>query len=293
MEGPLALTPTAIALVVGCALAWTAFDLVRKLLVGKVDAIPLVFLLTALQVPLFVLWAGYDGVLTMPTAAYWTPALGSVALNLVANALFIKAIQVSPLSLTIPLLSLTPAFATLVAIPLLGQHPTGKQLLGIGLVVVGALALNLAGSAGIPLARRFEPGALMMIGVALLWSLTPPFDRLAMDRASPQLHGVVLSLGVALGLGLVLAVQGRLGTVRPALAFPGLVVISILTSAVALALQLASLAVASVAVIETTKRGLGNFASVIVGAAFFDEHVPLARWLAVAVMVAGVALILF
>lgn len=292
MNTPLALSPTAIALVVGCALAWTAFDLVRKLLVGRVDAIPLVFLLTALQVPLFALWAGYDGVLTQPAGNYWAPALGSVALNLVANALFIKALQVSPLSVTIPLLSLTPAFATLVSIPLLGQHPSGRQIVGIVLVVLGALALNVVGERASS-HRRFEPGALMMIGVALLWSLTPPFDRMAMDRASPQFHGVILSAGVALGLGLVLLVQGRLGAVRPAFERPGLVTLAIATSAVALGLQLAALAVASVAVIETTKRGLGNFASVVVGLACFDEHVPPARWAAVVVLVVGVAMILF
>jgi drug/metabolite transporter (DMT)-like permease len=292
VEASAALTPTAIALVVGCAVLWTAFDLVRKLLVHKVDAIPLVFLLTGLQVPLFFAWAAWDGVLAAPPPAYWPPALGSVALNLVANALFIKAIQVSPLSVTIPLLSLTPAFATLVSIPLLGQWPTRQQVVGIVLVVLGAFALHYDPR---PRAarRRIEAGSWMMMGVALLWSITPPFDRLALERASPELHGIVLSMGVALGLGLVLLVQGRLGAVKPALERPGLLVAAIATSALALGLQLAALAVASVAVIETAKRGLGNFASVLVGRMAFGESVPLGRWLAVGVMVVGVALILF
>lgn len=290
MDATPALTAGALALVIGCALAWTGFDLVRKLLVGRIDAIPLVFLLTGLQVPLFVAWAWWDGALVAPRSGYFAPAFGSVALNLVANALFIKAIQVSPLSVTIPLLSLTPAFATLVAIPLLGQTPRPIQVVGIVLVVFGALALHLGGGAG----ERFrvEPGSVMMAVVALLWSLTPPLDRLAMDQATPHVHGLVLSLGVAAGLGIYLAATGRLGAVRPAAERPGLVAVAIGASAFALGLQLAALEVASVSIIETVKRGLGNFISVLVGRIFFHESVSTARWLAVAVMVVGVALIL-
>ncbi len=291
------LDPLALATVVGCALGWASFDFLRKSILRSMDPMPLVFLLTALETPLFALWVAAAGAPGPDRSALWLyvlPAAGSVALGVVSNVLFVVAIKVSPLSLTIPLLSLTPVFTTLLAIPMLGQAPRPHQVVGIGLVVVGALALHLRrGQGGAPW-RSFvrERGSVMMAAVALMWSIGLPLDKLATDRSSPAFHGLVLSAGVALGLGLILAARGRLGAVAAARRRPGLVAAAVAASAVALALQLVAIQAVLVSIVETVKRGVGNAAAVAVGGGVFGERVGVAQWLAVALMAAGVALIL-
>jgi drug/metabolite transporter (DMT)-like permease len=290
--------PLAAVVLVACALAWSGFDLTRKLLLGRVDPMPLVFALTALQTPLMVgWWLAAGGGVGIGGGGYWVPALLSIGLNVVGNVLFVVAIKVSPLSLTIPLLSFTPVFTTLLAVPMLGQVPGRWDLAGIALVVVGALTLHVAPGRGrgpLALARAFlrERGSVMMAAVALLWSVTPPLDKLAIDHASPPFHGLVLSAGVAAGLGVILAGRGRLGALRVVGERPGLVVVAFLVSGVALALQLVAIQMVFVSLVETVKRGLGNAAAAATGAWVFHERVGRWQWLAVAVMGAGVALIL-
>lgn len=294
-----------VLVLVACALAWSSFDLVRKLLLDTIDPVPLVFLLAGFQTPLFALWNGATGGPWVPEEGYLLPALLSVALNIVSNVLFISAIKVSPLSLTIPLLSFTPVFTTLLAVPMLGEIPGPWELAGIVLVVIGAFALHVTpgsasatGSGSAPglgeVFRAFvrERGSVMMAAVALMWSITPPLDKLAVGTSSSAFHGMVLSGGVAAGLGLLLAFQGRLGGVRAARGRPKLMVGALAASAIALAFQLVAIRIAFVSLVETVKRGLGNGAAVALGAWVFDESVGRWQWLAVVLMGAGVSMIL-
>ena len=177
-----------------------------------------------------------------------------------------------------PLLSFTPVFTTVLAVPLLGEVPGPLQVVGIGLVVVGAFALHVtpaalsrggagAGRAGggprpIEVWRAFrrERGAVMMAAVALMWSISPPLDKLAIGASSSAFHGMVLSGGVALGLGVLLAARGRLHEVAAARRRPKLVLGALAASAIALGLQLVAIRLVFVSLVETVKRGLGNAA---------------------------------
>lgn len=291
------LDPLAILVLVACALAWSTFDLARKFLLDSIDPVPLVFLLGMLQAPLFVAWNALAGGAWTTAEGYWWPAAISVLLNIVSNVLFVAAIKVSPLSLTVPLLSFTPVFTAVLAIPMLGEVPGPFQVAGIVMVVFGALVLHLRPGAGLgprEMWRAFvrERGSVMMAGVALMWSISPPLDKMAVERSSSAFHGAVLSAGVGLGLGLYLASRGRLGSVGQARRRPLTVAGALAASAIALALQLVAIQMVFVSLVETVKRGLGNGLAVGIGAAIFDEVVGAWQWVAVVLMGIGVALIL-
>ena len=132
----------------------------------------------------------------------------------------------------------------------------------------------------------------MMAAVALMWSISPPLDKLAIGAASSAFHGMVLSGGVALGLGVLLAVKGRFHEVAAARRRPKLVLGALAASAIALGLQLVAIRLVFVSLVETVKRGLGNGLAVGMGAVIFDERVGRWQWVAVVLMGAGVALIL-
>ncbi|HUO87466.1 MAG TPA: DMT family transporter [Thermoanaerobaculia bacterium] len=289
------MTPLALTVVVACAVAWSGFDWARKTLVERISPTPLMLLLTAGQAPLFAAWAAFDGAPAVG-GGYWPPAVGSVALNVVANLAFIHAFRVAPISLTIPLLSLTPVVTALLAVPLLGELPTWRQGAGILLVVGGTFLLNLrhgeASVAGLARSLVREPGVRLMLVVVLCWSLTPPLDKLAMDHASPAAHGFVLCAGVAVVVAALLLAQGRVGEVRQVARAPAVYLLAIGVSVAGLALQLVAYRLVYVAFVETFKRGLGNAMALVYGRFLFAERVGVAQVTAVALMAIGVTLIL-
>ncbi|HSG39878.1 MAG TPA: DMT family transporter, partial [Thermoanaerobaculia bacterium] len=229
--------PLALLLVVASSLGWAGFDLLRKLLVREVPSVALVFLLTAASAPLFAVWMVVDGATRMEPG-YLLPALGSVALNVAANLLFLEGMRIAPLSVTVPLLSLTPVFTTLLAIPLLGERPSLRGVMGILLVIAGAIWLNWQPREGrSPEDRRGKlKGAVMVALTSLFWSLTIPLDKLAVELSTPQLHGLTLNAGVAASVLVVLVAQRRMGDLATLRKVPGVFGMALVVSVVALAL---------------------------------------------------------
>jgi drug/metabolite transporter (DMT)-like permease len=278
-------------LVLAASVSSSGFDLFRKVLVKHLPPVPMVFLLATASVPLFGAAVFFGGPLAVQPA-YWLPALGSVALNVVANLAFLEAVRIAPLSVTVPLLSLTPVFTALLGFAVLGERPAALDLLGIVLVVVGAFWLNV-GTEKVG-ARSFlsQPGAWLMAGTALLLSLTIPLDKLAVGRASPPFHGLVLTAGIALGTLAVLLVQKRWGELAGLRHGRLPFVLALVSSTLALGFQLVALKFVLVSLIETLKRGIGNLLAVVLGRAVFGEAVTPGKLAASLLMAAGVALIL-
>jgi drug/metabolite transporter (DMT)-like permease len=284
-------------LVVASSLCWAGFDLLRKFLVHEMPPVALVFLLTAGSAPLFVAWMLADGWVP-PAAGYWPPALASVALNVFANLFLLEGMRLVPLSVSVPLLSLTPVFAALLAVPMLGERPSLPAAAGILMVIAGAIWLHWQPRPTAPLAeqgrerRHHLKGGVLVAVTALLWAMTIPLDKLALARAAAPLHGAVLNGGVAAGVLLVLLGRRRLGELAGVRRVPGFFVLALIVSCLALGLQLLALPLIFVGTIETLKRGIGNFMAMISGWFFFRETVTVPKVLALALMAAGVGLIL-
>lgn len=284
-----------LALVLGCAIGFAGADLLRKALSHRIHPVPLLFVLAAGMSPAFVGWWIWAGAVA-PSAGYWLPGLGSVLLNVAANLIFLEAVRISPLSLTIPMLSLTPVFTSLLAIPLLGERPGRLEWLGIGAVVVGAFWLNVdraGANSELPIWRRLgkERGSLLMVMVAALWSLALPLDKLAVASASVPAHGTILNCGVALVMVVLLMRPGenRFGEVRR---WTGLVVALVAVSVLALGLQLVAITRVWVGLVETLKRAVGSLLALVSGWLFFGEKIDAQQVLAVLLMGAGVGLVL-
>ncbi|MFL6193862.1 MAG: EamA family transporter [Thermoanaerobaculia bacterium] len=282
-----------ILLLLAASLASSGFDVSRKVLVRHLAPVPMVVLLAFASVPLFGAMVLLQGGASV--SGYYLPALGSVILNTVANLTFLQAVKISPLSVTVPLLSLTPVFTTLLGLLLLGEKPEPLALLGIGLVVIGAFWLNLGGDGeASPFWRRAvrQPGAWLMALTALLMSCTIPLDKLAVAQATPPFHGLFLTAGIALGsLGVLLA-QGRVRELAGIRQGWGPFFFALLASTLALGFQLVVLKFLLVGVIETVKRGVGNLMAVVLGRTVFAEAVTWPKVGAAVLMGAGVALIL-
>jgi drug/metabolite transporter (DMT)-like permease len=274
------------------ALAFGGLDLIRKLLAGRIDTLVLVLFMSLGAVPFLFTTLAVHG-LEAPSPGYVLPAAGALTLNFLGSLGFIQSVKLSPLSRTIPLLSLTPVFTALTAMPLLGELPDSTQTAGILLVVAGAMTLNAEGSLG-GAARGLlrEKGALIMIAVAMMWAVSGPLDKLAIGHASVYFHATLMAFGVGIGALAVLAWQGRLSALRSSRSEAKLLFLAMICISISLTFQLLAIRVVLVSLVEAFKRAVGAFMAAILGRVVFRESVGAREWFSVAVMVVGVFLIL-
>ena len=276
---------------VAAALCWAGLDVVRKALAGKASPTALALFLMLGVLPFLGVWAVADQT-WVSDVRYWPPALASMAMNALANVLFMRSVQLSPLSRTVPFLSLTPVISALAAIPLLGEVPGSMHWAGISLVVVGALVLNSDLSDSWWRSVSHEKGAPYMIAVAFLWACSTALDKLALGHASPASHAFLLSGGSATILLSWLLSRGKQGELREVVLAPRALLAGLIGFAVAaLALQMLALQWLWVAVVETLKRAFGVFGSVVFGRLFFGEPITSRKVAAVVLMVAGTTLL--
>lgn len=214
-----------------------------------------------------------------------------VPLEITALFLYVKAIKLSPMSLSIPFMALSPVFIIFIAFLLLGEVPGVAGVFGILLIVAGVYTLNAgAYSAGIlgPFkAILKEKGSLIMIIVAVIYSITGTLGKVAIQHSSPVFFGSFYSIILALAMSVYLIARGRLGMVfsRPASYLP----IGLCTAAMALS-HFIAISGTQVAYMISVKRTNLIF-SVLFGWLFFKESNIRERLVGTIIMAAGVFLI--
>lgn len=133
-------------------------------------------------------WVIYTGIPALNTQ-FWIALLIGGSINAVTAILYIKAIKVSDLSLTVPLVALTPLFMLLTSPLIVGEYPNFFDYIGIFLIVTGSYLLNIKEKSQGYLAPfkalLKEPGPKMMLIVAFLWSITSNFDKIGVKNSSP------------------------------------------------------------------------------------------------------------
>jgi drug/metabolite transporter (DMT)-like permease len=280
-----------LALGIASALCWAGLDVARKALAREASPTALAVFLLLGQLPLLGAWAAFDRT-WVTDARYWPPALGSMALNALANVLFMRSVRLSPLSRTVPLLSLTPVFGALAAMPLLREVPRLAQWAGILLVVLGALILNSDSSRSWWRSITHERGAPLMIAVAFLWALSTALDKRALPHAAPASHAFLLCAGSAAILMSWILGGGRQEELGRVLGAPKALLGAMIGLAVAaLALQMMALQWLWVAMLETLKRAFGVLGSVAFGRFVFFEPIDRRKQVAALLMVAGTTLL--
>lgn len=115
--------------------------------------------------------------------------LASTVLQLTVILLYMKALKRSELSVTVPLVTLTPLFMLLTSPILIGEFPGALGLAGIFLIVAGTYILNLkTGKGGLwaPFVHVItDKGPRYMLIVAFLWSITANIDKIGVEETSP------------------------------------------------------------------------------------------------------------
>ena len=120
---------------------------------------------------------------------FWFISIGMIPLELTAFLLYLRAIRLSPLSLTVPFLALTPVFTIVTSRIILREKVSSMGTLGIFSIVLGIYLLHATDpKEGVlaPLRAVFkERGSRLMIGSAFLYSITSNFGKWAIQLSSP------------------------------------------------------------------------------------------------------------
>jgi drug/metabolite transporter (DMT)-like permease len=124
---------------------------------------------------------------------FWLATLIALPFEIVAMILYTKALKASPISLTMPFLALTPLFLILVSYFILGEKVSVSGGVGILLIASGSYTLNIhkaKHSILEPVKAVFrEKGSVMMIIVALIYSITSSLGKMAITNSSPVFFG--------------------------------------------------------------------------------------------------------
>lgn len=229
---------------------------------------------------------------------FWGWLAVCLPLELLAMGLYVRALRDSPMSLSLPYLAFTPVFTVIVAWLLLDERVSRTGLAGIALVVAGTFLLHAGSGNGSmatllgPLrAFRSEAGVRLMLGVALIYSVTTVTGKAAMQYVPSELFGALyFTLLGAFTLLVVLAV--RPVSLRVLSRRPGVHFLIGFWFALMIVSHFLAIDLVPAAYMIAVKRSSILFA-VLYGALLFGEREPMRRTFSAATMVAGMALIGF
>ncbi len=283
-----------VALSILTALAAASTDAWTKKFFGDGDAVTMAFYPLAYSLPLFALSLPFVSVPSLD-AVFWWCFVVSIPINCLSFVLYMEAIRVSPLSLTVPFLTLTPAFLVLTGYAVLGERASWAAVLGITVIVIGGYVLNAPAARGgfsQPLkAVATERGSLLMIAVAFIYSVSAVLGKKAILHSSPLFFGMFFFLlqnfflvGWAWGKGAL----RRRSVVQPSAVLKGIFVGTLYYLHVVLHVWAISLTQAAYMI--ALKR-LSAVFGVLYGAWLFKEKHLAWRFTGAAVMVAGAAII--
>lgn len=287
----------AISAVVGCGIFYAASDFTRKKASLFCTPAMLLAITFSCVVPIYIVLFLMED--THPISApYILPGLGTVAANLVANLFFIRSVSVSPLSKTIPLLSLTPVLAAIISFTFLGEALLIQQWLGIFLVVLGILWLYLPEKSAfnfMSIWHNFsqEKGAKFMCIVAICWTISPIFDRVALRYTTVPTHALIHFSLISVLLWGWIFLRGGLKK-HPFPKKEGWKIIALLSLlyAGAMGLQMLSLKMVYVGIMEAVKRVIGQVSAIIIGRIAFNEPITKPKIYGIILMGIGVPLII-
>ena len=276
-----------------CAISLATADaLSKKVLDDNTDPYIVAWVRTGYATPFIAVIIPFIDIPTLDGVFYIAMFL-SIPLDIIALLLYMKAIKVSPLSLTLPFLSLTPVFLIGTSYVILGEKSGKSGFIGIILVVIGAYLLNVHTiSRGV-----FEPfkaiakeqGSVLMIVVAFVFSIGVCFGKIAVQHSNPAFFSVIYIFLLSLFLFIVVSFKSK-HFLSKSISRPVPFVFIGMLIAIMIITHLKAISLIEVSYMISVKR-LSILIGVIYGAMFFNETNIKERFLGAAVMVSGIILI--
>lgn len=246
----------------------------------------------AYSLPLFAIAAVFIGP-TEVLPGFWSTLFLLIPLNALGYYLSLRAVTISPLSLTMPFQSLTPLVVLFTGFVFLGEIPTALGACGIVSIGVGSYVLGLSAGArslfGPFKAILRERGSVYMILAAVIFGLCAVMGKQLLLASSPLFAGTTFFLvhnSLLLGLFFLtkkvsprdLLKRPRTGAAAGAMLFAHII------------FHFTAISLVAAAYMISIKR-LSSLFSVIYGGIVFKEENILARLAGASFMTAGAVII--
>ena len=273
-----------------CALSLATADaLSKKALDDNADPYIIAWVRTGYAAPFIAVIIPFIDIPTLDGVFYIAMFL-SIPLDIIALLLYMKAIKVSPLSLTLPFLSLTPVFLIGTSYVILGEKLDKSGFIGIILVVIGSYLLNVHTiSRGV-----FEPfkaiakeqGPVLMIVVAFVFSIGVCFGKIAVQHSNPAFFSVISIFLLSLILFIIVSFKSK-QFLSKSISRPVPFVFIGMLIAIMVITHLKAISLIEVSYMVSVKR-LSILFGVLYGIMFFKETNIKERFLGATVMVSGI-----
>lgn len=276
------------------AITQSTADLLSKKGLQTRDEYAVAFYFYALSLPILIAILIVIGIPIIGQKFFEALFIGG-SLNTIATILYMRAIKLSPLSMTIPMLAFTPVFMLFTSPLILNEHTSTMGVYGIIFITMGAYLLNFD-KFGRNLLHPFkmitkEMGVLLMLFVALIFSVTANFDKVGMINSSSVFwtFSINLFLSISLGVIMIVKVRGNLKRmpqdIKTFLPMGALAAVSQIATVITMTLTLASYAIA-------IKRTSILFSSVY-GFAVLKEKNVIQRMISISIMMVGIFILIF
>ena len=271
-------------------LFWAFFDITRKLSLKYLHPKILLSFFMIVQVIIFFVWTLYEKNFYF-SYNYVLPGIILIFISVISAIFFLKSILHSDLSLTIPLLSLTPIFSSLFSLLFLNEKLLLTQYFGILSIVLGTLTLYTKELTLNSFFRSFmiikeNKGAKLMVIVSIFWSVTPVIDKICLKYTPINYHGLIQSLGMLLAI-ITISVK-EIKTLNFPLKSTGLIIITLLIGTTATILQFYSILENYVPIMESIKRTIGQVCALIFGYIIFKERITIQKVVGVLILSIGI-----
>ena len=199
----------------GAAVLTSFNPILYKRILRDAEALVVVWGVTLLALPLLAL---FTLALTsqFPQVDGWfiVSVVSAGGLNVAAHFASAKALKLQEASLMTPLLTFSPVFTLIIAALFLGEIPSARGVLGVGLVVIGAYWLNHSGASWLAPFKSLtlKPGVALVLLAGLLWAITPLLEKTAIRHTvpeSPRFVAFAVTMLLVLILTPIVAAQGR------------------------------------------------------------------------------------
>lgn len=175
-------------LAVGAAFFQSLNDVFAKKGTEKVNEYVLGWGTRFLSLPLILPILAVTGI-PLLESGFWMTALAKAALAVLATIMYIRALKHSDISVTVPMIAFTPLFLLITSPIMVGEFPSPVGVVGVVLLAAGAYLMEVEKRVDGVLApfralleRR---GPRIMLGVAVLYSITSNLDKIGVLQSSP------------------------------------------------------------------------------------------------------------
>lgn len=289
----LSIIGTSYSMLTGLVLA--GFYMLNKRVAFAGKYLLVIFWIFAFHLPVFIIWIALRPANHL-TIFYFPPGIAVIVLTMLGNMLTIRALSLSPFSLMIPVLGLSPVFASLIGIPLLQEWPSQTQWLGIILSVLGVLWLYAPPEKPWDVFSfwpRFiqERGAVSMMAASFIWAMSSPMDRLALREADPQFHALFVFTGFVTALFIWLALNRQIPDKPITHSYWPMLFVTGAAGGLSYILQLLALQHTPAGPFEAIKRVISQCAALALGYFLFQERITKPKLIGIGILSIGVPLI--